>query len=88
VKYRQDYERNRGHSQMEFGDTQTYRVSKEAQKLQSQREYRRDYEEQMKGKSLMEVEHTPAFLTARHASSLLSEKEYRKDLEQEVKGRG
>uniref|UniRef100_A0A665VJU1 Nebulette n=1 Tax=Echeneis naucrates TaxID=173247 RepID=A0A665VJU1_ECHNA len=88
VKYREEYEKNKGRSQMEFGDTQTYQVSKEAQKMQSEREYRRDYEEQVKGKALVDVEQTPGYLTARHASSLLSEKEYRKDLEQEVKGRG
>uniref|UniRef100_A0A3Q1JFV9 Nebulette n=1 Tax=Anabas testudineus TaxID=64144 RepID=A0A3Q1JFV9_ANATE len=88
VKYREEYEKNKGRSQMEFGDTQMYKVSKEAQKIQSEREYRRDYEEQMKGKALVDVDQTPGYLTARHASSLLSEKEYRKDLEQEVKGRG
>uniref|UniRef100_A0A673AUE3 Nebulette n=1 Tax=Sphaeramia orbicularis TaxID=375764 RepID=A0A673AUE3_9TELE len=88
VKYREEYEKNKGRSQMEFGDTQTYRVSKEAQKMQSEREYRKDYEQQMKGKALVDVDQTPGYLTARHASSLLSEKEYRKDLEQEVKGRG
>uniref|UniRef100_A0A3B4VQD2 Nebulette n=1 Tax=Seriola dumerili TaxID=41447 RepID=A0A3B4VQD2_SERDU len=73
VKYREEYEKNKGRSQMEFGDTQTYRVSKEAQKMQSEREYRRDYEEQMKGKALVDVDQTPGYLTARHASSLLSE---------------
>lgn len=36
VKYREEYERNKGRSQMEFGDTQTYKVSKEAQKMQSE----------------------------------------------------
>lgn len=38
-----------------------------------QREYRREYEEQVKGKALVDVDQTPAYLTARHASSLLSE---------------
>lgn len=36
VKYREEYEKNKGRSQMEFGDTETYRVSKEAQKMQSE----------------------------------------------------
>ena len=36
VKYREEYEKNKGRSQMEFGDTQTYKVSKEAQKMQSE----------------------------------------------------
>uniref|UniRef100_A0AAZ1XL92 Nebulette n=1 Tax=Oreochromis aureus TaxID=47969 RepID=A0AAZ1XL92_OREAU len=88
VKYREEYEKNKGRSLMEFGDTQTYKVSKEAQKMQSEKEYRKDYEEQMKGKALVDVDQTPGYLTARHASSLLSEKEYKRDLEQEVKGRG
>lgn len=39
----------------------------------SQREYRRDYEEQLKGKALVDVDQTPVYLTARHASSLMSE---------------
>uniref|UniRef100_A0A3P8RZK8 Nebulette n=1 Tax=Amphiprion percula TaxID=161767 RepID=A0A3P8RZK8_AMPPE len=88
VKYREEYERNKGRSQMEFADTQTYKVSKEAQKMQSEKEYRRDFEQQMKGKALLDVDQTPGYLTARHAGSLISEKQYRKDLEQQVKGRG
>uniref|UniRef100_A0A3P9P179 Nebulette n=1 Tax=Poecilia reticulata TaxID=8081 RepID=A0A3P9P179_POERE len=88
VKYREEYEKNKGRSLMEFGETQSYKVSKEAQKMQSEREYRRDFEEQVKGKALLEADQTPGFLAARNASSLLSEKAYRKDLEQEVKGRG
>uniref|UniRef100_A0A3P9J2L7 Nebulette n=1 Tax=Oryzias latipes TaxID=8090 RepID=A0A3P9J2L7_ORYLA len=88
VKYREEYEKNRGRSQMEFGETPAYKVSKEVQKMQSEKEYRRDYEEHVKGKALVEVDQTPGYLTARHAGSLLSEKEYKKDLEQEVKGRG
>uniref|UniRef100_A0A669AUY9 Nebulette n=1 Tax=Oreochromis niloticus TaxID=8128 RepID=A0A669AUY9_ORENI len=76
VKYREEYEKNKGRSLMEFGDTQTYKVSKEAQKMQSEKEYRKDYEEQMKGKALVDVDQTPGYLTARHASSLLSEVTY------------
>ncbi|XP_077364974.1 uncharacterized protein LOC144009238 isoform X3 [Festucalex cinctus] len=56
--------------------------------MQSQREYKRDYEEHVKGKALVELEQTPEYLTARQATKLLNEKEYRKDLEREVKGRG
>lgn len=36
MKYKEEYERNKGKSQMEFVDTQSYRVSKEAQKMQSE----------------------------------------------------
>uniref|UniRef100_A0A3B5Q3H6 Nebulette n=1 Tax=Xiphophorus maculatus TaxID=8083 RepID=A0A3B5Q3H6_XIPMA len=88
VKYKEEYEKNKGRSLMEFGETQSYKVSKEAQKMQSEREYRRDFEEQVKGKALLEADQTPGFLTARNASSLLSEKEYRRDLETEIMGKG
>jgi len=36
VKYKEEYEKNRGKSQMEFVDTQMYKVSKEAQRMQSE----------------------------------------------------
>lgn len=36
VKYKEEYEKHRGKSQMEFVDTQTYKVSKEAQRIQSE----------------------------------------------------
>uniref|UniRef100_A0A3B3TUU0 Nebulette n=1 Tax=Poecilia latipinna TaxID=48699 RepID=A0A3B3TUU0_9TELE len=88
VKYKEEYEKSKGRSLMEFGETQSYKVSKEAQKMQSEREYRRDFEEQVKGKALLEVDQTPGFLAARNASSLLSEKEYRRDLETEIMGKG
>uniref|UniRef100_A0A3B3BIM4 Nebulette n=1 Tax=Oryzias melastigma TaxID=30732 RepID=A0A3B3BIM4_ORYME len=73
VKYREEYEKSKGRSQMEFGETPAYKVSKEVQKIQSEKEYRKDYEEQVKGKALVDVDQTPGYLTARHASSLLSE---------------
>uniref|UniRef100_H3CBY1 Nebulette n=1 Tax=Tetraodon nigroviridis TaxID=99883 RepID=H3CBY1_TETNG len=85
VKYKEEFERNKGASQMEFGDTEAYRVSKEAQKMQSEKEYRKDFEEQIKGKALVDVDQTPGYLTARHASSLLSEE---KTWNEGEKGRG
>uniref|UniRef100_A0A3B3XRE6 Nebulette n=1 Tax=Poecilia mexicana TaxID=48701 RepID=A0A3B3XRE6_9TELE len=88
VKYKEEYEKSKGRSLMEFGETQSYKISKEAQKMQSEREYRRDFEEQVKGKALLEADQTPGFLAARNASSLLSEKEYRRDLETEIIGKG
>uniref|UniRef100_G3NA44 Uncharacterized protein n=1 Tax=Gasterosteus aculeatus TaxID=69293 RepID=G3NA44_GASAC len=36
VRYREEYERSRGRCQMEFGDTAAYKVSKEAQRNQSE----------------------------------------------------
>lgn len=38
-KYKEDYEKSRGKSLMEFVDTQSYKVSKDAQKLQSEVQY-------------------------------------------------
>uniref|UniRef100_A0A8C7CL84 Nebulette n=1 Tax=Oncorhynchus kisutch TaxID=8019 RepID=A0A8C7CL84_ONCKI len=83
VKYKEEYERNKGKSQMEFVDTQSYRVSKEAQKMQSE-----EYDDHIRGKALVDVDLTPGYLTARHASNVLSEKEYRKDLENDIMGKG
>uniref|UniRef100_A0A3Q2NWI8 Nebulette n=1 Tax=Fundulus heteroclitus TaxID=8078 RepID=A0A3Q2NWI8_FUNHE len=36
VKYKEEYEKNKGRSLMEFGETQSYKVSREAQKMQSE----------------------------------------------------
>uniref|UniRef100_W5L5F4 Nebulette n=1 Tax=Astyanax mexicanus TaxID=7994 RepID=W5L5F4_ASTMX len=95
VRYRQDYEKNKSKVKMEFGDTQFYRVSKEAQKLQSKvmntftiwKEYCKDYENCIKGKVQMDVESTPGYLSACSANRLLSEKEYCKDLKTEIIGK-
>uniref|UniRef100_A0A3B1IDB4 Uncharacterized protein n=1 Tax=Astyanax mexicanus TaxID=7994 RepID=A0A3B1IDB4_ASTMX len=88
VRYRQDYEKNKSKVKMEFGDTQFYRVSKEAQKLQSKvmntftiwKEYCKDYENCIKGKVQMDVESTPGYLSA-------CSKEYCKDLKTEIIGK-
>lgn len=36
VKYKEQYEKNKGKSQLEFMDTESYKVCKEAQKIQSE----------------------------------------------------
>lgn len=36
VKYREEYEKSKGRTQMEFGDSLMYKASKEAQKMQSE----------------------------------------------------
>ncbi|XP_051997988.1 nebulin isoform X3 [Xyrauchen texanus] len=87
VKYKEKYERERGKAMLDF-ETPIYVTAKEAQHLQSQKEYKRDFEESMKGKNLSGLEVTPAMIHVRHATKIASEKEYRKDLEEGVKGKG
>uniref|UniRef100_A0A3B5JZU9 Nebulette n=1 Tax=Takifugu rubripes TaxID=31033 RepID=A0A3B5JZU9_TAKRU len=90
VKYREEFERSKGSSQMEFGDTEAYRVSKEAQKMQSEKVYRKDLEQEVKGRGLSGVglEETPELLRVKNANQILNEKHYRKDLEKEIVGKG
>ncbi|MBN3279934.1 NEBL protein, partial [Polyodon spathula] len=73
VKYKEDYKKSKGKSMLEFVDTQAYQVSKGAQKIQSEKEYRKEYEEGIKGKAAVDLEMTPGYLHARHATSLLNE---------------
>ncbi|XP_078519878.1 nebulette isoform X6 [Lissotriton helveticus] len=88
VKYKEDYEKSKGRSLLEFVDTPTYQVSKDAQKFQSEKLYRKDYEDGMKGRASADLDLTPSYLHVKHVTKLLKEKEYRKDLENEIKGKG
>ncbi|XP_009982957.1 PREDICTED: nebulette, partial [Tauraco erythrolophus] len=88
VKYKENYERSKGRSMLEFVDTPMYQVSKEAQKMQSEKMYRKDFEEGIKGRPSMDLDKTPEFLHIKQVTSLLKEKEYRKDLEEGMKGKG
>ncbi|XP_045713633.1 nebulette isoform X3 [Phyllostomus hastatus] len=88
VKYKEGYEKNKGKSMLEFVDTPSYQASKEAQKMQSERVYKEDFEKEIKGRSSMDLDKTPEFLHAKYITNLLKEKEYRKDLENEIKGKG
>ncbi|XP_069715620.1 nebulette isoform X2 [Phaenicophaeus curvirostris] len=88
VKYKENYEKLKGKSMLEFVDTPMYQVSKEAQKMQSEKMYRRDFEEEIKGRPSMDLDKTPEFLHIKQVTSLLKEKEYRKDLEEGMKGKG
>ncbi|XP_071591181.1 nebulette isoform X3 [Heliangelus exortis] len=88
VKYREDYEKSKGKSMLEFVDTPMYQVSKEAQKMQSEKMYRKDFEEEIKGRPSMDLDKTPEFLHIKEVTNLLKEKEYRKDLEEWMKGKG
>ncbi|XP_036201310.1 nebulette isoform X5 [Myotis myotis] len=88
VKYREEYEKNKGKSMLEFVETPSYQASKEAQKMQSERVYREDFEREIKGRSSLDLDKTPEFLHVKYITNLLKEKEYRKDLENEIKGKG
>uniref|UniRef100_H3B0D0 Nebulette n=1 Tax=Latimeria chalumnae TaxID=7897 RepID=H3B0D0_LATCH len=88
VKYKEKYEKSKGKSMLEFVDTPAYQVSKEAQKIQSQKEYRKDFEEGVKGKPPIDIETSPVYLHAKYVASLLNEKEYKRDLEEGIKGKG
>ncbi|XP_032932660.1 nebulette isoform X2 [Catharus ustulatus] len=88
VKYKENYEKTKGRSMLEFVDTPMYQVSKEAQKMQSEKMYRRDFEEEIKGRPSLDLDKTPEFLHMKEITNLLKEKEYRKDLEEGMKGKG
>ncbi|XP_031795745.1 nebulette isoform X3 [Sarcophilus harrisii] len=88
VKYKEDYEKAKGKSLLEFVDTPSYQASKEAQKMQSEKIYRKDFEKAIKGRPSMDLDKTPEFLHVKYVTNLLKEKEYRKDLENEIKGKG
>eukprot|EP00063_Salmo_salar_P045980 XP_014020815.1 PREDICTED: nebulin isoform X8 [Salmo salar] len=87
VKYKEKYEKAKGKAMLDF-ETPTYVTAKEAQHMQSARDYRRDLEEGVKGKGLTVFEETPELLRARNATAILSQKEYKKTLETEIKGKG
>uniref|UniRef100_A0A803WDE3 Nebulette n=1 Tax=Ficedula albicollis TaxID=59894 RepID=A0A803WDE3_FICAL len=98
VKYKENYEKSKGRSMLEFVDTPMYQVSKEAQKMQSEKMYRRDFEEGIKGRPSLDLDKTPEFLHIKEITNLLKEVKdfylfflllkYRKDLEEGMKGKG
>ncbi|XP_037645643.1 nebulin isoform X9 [Sebastes umbrosus] len=87
VKYKEKYEKEKGKAMLDF-ETPTYVTNKEAQHMQSQKDYKKDFEDHMRGKNLSGLEVTPAMLHVRHATKIASEREYRRDLEEGVKGKG
>ncbi|KAM6269281.1 nebulin isoform 10-T10 [Porphyrio hochstetteri] len=87
VKYREKYEKEKGKPMLDF-ETPTYLTAKESQLMQSEKEYKRDFEESIKGRNLTGLEITPSLLHVKYATKIASEKEYRKDLEEGVKGKG
>uniref|UniRef100_A0A452UBY8 Nebulette n=1 Tax=Ursus maritimus TaxID=29073 RepID=A0A452UBY8_URSMA len=88
VKYKEEYEKNKGKSMLEFVETPSYQASKEAQKMQSEKVYREDFEKEIKGRSSLDLDKTPEFLHVKYITNLLKEKEYKKDLENEIRGKG
>ncbi|MBN3277512.1 NEBU protein, partial [Polyodon spathula] len=87
VKYKEKHEKERGKAMLDF-ETPTYVTAMEAQHMQSEKTYKKDFEESMKGRNLSGLEDTPASIHVRYATKIASEKEYRRDLEEGVKGRG
>ncbi|KAM6397881.1 nebulin isoform 42-T42 [Pluvialis apricaria] len=87
VKYREKYEKEKGKPMLDF-ETPTYLTAKESQLMQSEKEYKKDFEESIKGRNLTGLEITPSLLHVKYATKIASEKEYRKDLEEGVKGKG
>ncbi|XP_062493750.1 nebulin isoform X18 [Pezoporus occidentalis] len=87
VKYREKYEKEKGKPMLDF-ETPTYLTAKESQLMQSEKEYKKDFEENIKGRNLTGLEVTPSLLHVKYATKIASEKEYRKDLEEGVKGKG
>ncbi|XP_041940564.1 nebulin isoform X8 [Alosa sapidissima] len=87
VKYKEKYEKEKGKAMLDF-ETPTYVTAKEAQHMQSQKEYRKDLEEGVKGKGLTVLEETPEMLRAKNATQILNERVYKKSLEEEIKGKG
>ncbi|KAK7823826.1 hypothetical protein U0070_020497, partial [Myodes glareolus] len=74
--------------QSQFVETPSYQASKEAQKMQSEKVYKEDFEKEIKGRSSLDLDKTPAFLHVKYITNLMREKEYKKDLENEIKGKG
>ncbi|XP_075613458.1 nebulin isoform X37 [Balearica regulorum gibbericeps] len=87
VKYREKYEKEKGKPMLDF-ETPTYLTAKESQLMQSEKEYKKDFEESIKGRNLTGLEITPSLLHVKYATKIASEKEYRRDLEEGVKGKG
>ncbi|XP_064874741.1 nebulin-like isoform X6 [Oncorhynchus nerka] len=87
VKYKEKYEKAKGKAMLDF-ETPTYVTAKEAQHMQSAKDYHKEYEESIKGKNLSGLEVTLAMLHVRHATKIANERDYRRDLEEGVKGKG
>ncbi|KAL7385272.1 hypothetical protein ABVT39_018577 [Epinephelus coioides] len=81
VKYKEKYEREKGKPMLDF-ETPTYVTAKEAQHMQSQREYKKSLEQEIKGKGMLALAtDTPDFMRARNATDILSQTKYKQTAE-------
>ncbi|XP_015251986.1 PREDICTED: nebulin isoform X13 [Cyprinodon variegatus] len=81
VKYREKYEKEKGKPMLDF-ETPTYVTAKEAQHMQSQREYKKSLEQEIKGKGMLALAtDTPDFMRARNATEILSQTKYKQTAE-------
>ncbi|XP_038577040.1 nebulin isoform X9 [Micropterus salmoides] len=77
VKYKEKYEKEKGKAMLDF-ETPTYVTAKEAQHMQSQREYKKSLEQEIKGKGMLALAtDTPDFMRARNATDILSQTKYK-----------
>uniref|UniRef100_A0A3Q3AK77 Nebulin n=1 Tax=Kryptolebias marmoratus TaxID=37003 RepID=A0A3Q3AK77_KRYMA len=77
VKYKEKYEKEKGKPMLDF-ETPTYVTAKEAQHMQSQREYKKALEQEIKGKGMLALAtDTPDFMRARNATDILSQTKYK-----------
>ncbi|XP_044071725.1 nebulin isoform X18 [Siniperca chuatsi] len=81
VKYKEKYEKEKGKAMLDF-ETPTYVTAKEAQHMQSQREYKKSLEQDIKGHGMLALAtDTPDFMRARNATDILSQTKYKQTAE-------
>ncbi|XP_068458209.1 nebulin isoform X2 [Clinocottus analis] len=77
VKYKEKYEQEKGKAMLDF-ETPTYVTAKEAQHMQSQREYKKSLELEIKGRGMLALAtDTPDFMRAKNATDILSQNKYK-----------
>ncbi|KAJ8252891.1 hypothetical protein GJAV_G00206720, partial [Gymnothorax javanicus] len=83
VKYKEKYIKERGKAMLDF-ETPTYVTAKEAQHMQSEKEYKKALEQEIKGKGMLALaSDTPDLQRARNATDILCETKYRQTADQE-----
>uniref|UniRef100_A0AAV2JZ60 Nebulin n=1 Tax=Knipowitschia caucasica TaxID=637954 RepID=A0AAV2JZ60_KNICA len=77
VRYKEKYEKEKGKPMLDF-ETPSYVTAKEAQQMQSAREYKKALENEIKGKGMLALAtDTPDFMRARNATDILSQTKYK-----------
>ncbi|KAJ8350700.1 hypothetical protein SKAU_G00258300 [Synaphobranchus kaupii] len=83
VKYKEKYVKERGKAMLDF-ETPTYVSAKEAQHMQSEKEYKKSLELEIKGKGMLALaSDTPELLRARNATDILSQTKYKQTADNE-----